>query len=143
MPCYRYRPEPMTQREMVRELHRDDPDVSESVRNNEYVPDPKLGERNNTRAKAVWDAKNDALDEPGLITMCGDFEMTLCREPGCDREGLYLCDWPMGRGKTCDLPLCPGHAREIGEDRHLCPIHHPMWTKQAGVARINPWPPRK
>lgn len=136
MPCYRYRPEPTTQREAIRQAY---------GRENDYVPDPKLGDANNARLKAAWDAKNDAIinDDPGLITMCGDFEMAMCRETKCDREGQFLCDWPMGRGKTCDLPLCPGHAREIGDDRHLCPIHHPMWIKQAGAARINPWPPTR
>jgi hypothetical protein len=124
----------MTQREMVREI---------SGHDNEYEPDPKLGAANNARIKAAWDAKNDALVEPGLITICGDFKMEMCRETSCDREGTLLCDWPMGRGKTCDLPLCPGHAREIGDDRHLCPIHHPMWIKQAGVGRINRWPPER
>lgn len=135
MPCHRYRPEPMTLREAVRII---------SGHDNEYEPDPKIGDANNARRKAAWDAKNDALlpDDPNFF-ICGDFEMTMCRETGCDREGSLLCDWPMGRGKTCDLPLCPDHAREIGDDRHLCPIHHPMWIKQAGAARINPWPPKK
>ncbi len=115
-----------------------------SGHDNEYVPDPKIGDANNARRKAEWDRKNDSLlpDDPNFF-ICGDFEMEMCRESGCDREGIFLCDWPMGRGKTCDIPICPGHAREIGEDRHLCPIHHPMWIKQAGVARINPWPPKK
>lgn len=135
MPCYRYRPEPITQREAIRIAY---------GRENEYVPDPKLGDANNARRKAEWDRKNDeVINDSAPIFMCGDFEMEMCRETGCEREGFYLCDWPMGRGKTCDIPLCPGHAREIGEDRHLCPIHHPMWMKQAGVARINPWPPKK
>jgi hypothetical protein len=89
----------MTQRQMVREI---------SGHDNEYEPDPKLGAANNARIKAAWDAKNDALDDPGLITICGDFKMEMCRETSCDREGAFLCDWPMGRGKTCDLPLCSG-----------------------------------
>lgn len=134
MPCYRVRPEPTTQREAIRTAF---------GRENEYVPDPKLGDANNARRKAEWDRKNDEVIESPPSFICGDFEMEMCRETGCDREGIFLCDWPMGRGKTCDIPLCPGHAREIGEDRHLCPIHHPMWIKQAGIARINAWPPRK
>jgi hypothetical protein len=124
----------MTQREAIRIV---------CGHENEYVPDPKIGDANNARRKAAWDRKNDELIDDVPAFICGDFEMEMCREPGCDREGVLLCDWPMGRGKTCDIPLCSGHAREIGDDRHLCPIHHPMWIKESGVTRINTWPPPK
>lgn len=134
MPCNRSRPEPITQREAIRLI---------SGRDNEYKPDPKLGDANNARLKAAWDAKNDRLIETEPMWMCGDVEVVMCKETACDREGTFLCDWPMGRGKTCDIPLCPSHAREIGDDRHLCPIHHPMFVRQAGASRINPWPPRR
>jgi hypothetical protein len=76
----------------------------------------------------------------GEVFICGDLGEH-CSEPTCGAVGDNLCDWPMGRGKTCDLPLCDDHAREIGMDRHLCPVHHPMWVKAAGVERVNPWPP--
>jgi hypothetical protein len=76
----------------------------------------------------------------GTFIMCGDLGPH-CSDPSCGAVGDNLCDWPMGRGKTCDLPLCDEHAREIGMDRHLCPVHHPMWVKAAGVERVNPWPP--
>ncbi len=56
----------------------------------------------------------------------------------------YMCDYPMGKGKTCDAPLCADHAIVQGrrpsnqlrlsfdeeippEDAlHFCPAHHLM-----------------
>lgn len=37
-------------------------------------------------------------------------------------DGL-LCDYPVGDGKTCDKPLCNGHARQVGPDLHYCHDH--------------------
>lgn len=36
-----------------------------------------------------------------------------------------LCDYPLGRGRTCDAPLCDRHATRVGEnnDNDRCPIH--------------------
>ena len=39
----------------------------------------------------------------------------------------YLCDWKIGEGKTCDLPICEVHALEVGPDEHLCPTHQETW----------------
>lgn len=36
----------------------------------------------------------------------------------------YLCDGPGEKGGTCDRPLCPAHATEIGPNKHLCPKCH-------------------
>jgi hypothetical protein len=43
----------------------------------------------------------------------------------CGRPASLLCDHPAGRNKTCDKPLCPTCAVEVGPDRHHCP-HHPQ-----------------
>lgn len=40
----------------------------------------------------------------------------------CLRMGGFLCDGHAGGGKTCDAALCKTHAKEVGEDRHLCPV---------------------
>lgn len=40
----------------------------------------------------------------------------------CMAMSGYLCDAPV-EGGTCDAPLCDEHAKAIGPDRHLCPIH--------------------
>ena len=59
----------------------------------------------------------------------------------CGVLAEFLCDFPMGRGKTCDAPLCVDHAivqgrvplnqprlavDETGDDEmvHFCPAHH-------------------
>jgi hypothetical protein len=44
-----------------------------------------------------------------------------CRACICVAD--FLCDYPMGEGKTCDAPMCRKHAREVGPDRHYCPWH--------------------
>lgn len=49
-----------------------------------------------------------------------------CRAGGCGLNADYLCDFPTGKGETCDLPLCYGHAEPIDDDMHLCPIHLAM-----------------
>ena len=41
----------------------------------------------------------------------------------CDQVATLLCDWKIGGGKTCDLPICAVHAEEVAEDKHLCPKH--------------------
>jgi len=48
----------------------------------------------------------------------------------------YQCDWPAGRGKTCDLHLCESHAWPIAEDRHLCPIHRAMFEASGAQAPL-------
>jgi hypothetical protein len=47
----------------------------------------------------------------------------------CGHLSDLLCDWPMGDGKTCDLPLCSDCATSIGEDRDLCSVHHNLFSK--------------
>lgn len=79
----------------------------------------------------------EVIDPGGPMFMCGHRaaeEFVLCIEPGCQHLSDLLCDYPMGRGKTCDLALCDDHAREIGEDRHL-------WSTQRGSADDPPHPP--
>jgi hypothetical protein len=76
----------------------------------------------------------------GDVFLCGDLGPH-CADPGCGGVGDSLCDWPIGDGKTCDLPLCDDHARAVGMDRHMCPVHYPIWVKASGVERVNPWPP--
>lgn len=41
----------------------------------------------------------------------------------CRGISLYLCDFALESGGTCDAPLCIDHAAEVGPDRHLCPVH--------------------
>lgn len=65
-------------------------------------------------------------DEPdGRVFMCGDLGEH-CAE--CGWFGDYLCDYPVGDGKTCDRQLCEGHANEIAPDLHYCAAHLGMWN---------------
>ena len=41
----------------------------------------------------------------------------------CQAPSEFLCDYPVVKGVTCDAPLCPACAKEIGPDRHYCPLH--------------------
>jgi uncharacterized protein YeaO (DUF488 family) len=45
-----------------------------------------------------------------------------CRSCGEPKTSL-LCDYDVGRGKTCDAPICGACRTNIGEDRDLCPPH--------------------
>lgn len=60
--------------------------------------------------------------EPQEVYMSGE-GIKMCSHHSCAYCADYLCDWPMGKGKTCDAPLCEDHASEIGVDLHLCPVH--------------------
>lgn len=42
----------------------------------------------------------------------------------CSNTHTKLCDYPAGRGKTCNAPLCEDHADHVeGKDLDYCPIH--------------------
>lgn len=41
----------------------------------------------------------------------------------CPNPARILCDFPVGPDRTCDMPVCTAHAREVGPDRHFCPLH--------------------
>ena len=48
----------------------------------------------------------------------------------CDKRAPFLCDWKIGGGKTCDLPICAIHAEQVAEDKHLCPKHSKAWAQR-------------
>jgi hypothetical protein len=44
----------------------------------------------------------------------------------CGKEAEFFCDFPIGDGRTCDLPLCRDcktHREDIGTDIDYCPHH--------------------
>jgi hypothetical protein len=41
----------------------------------------------------------------------------------CGGISEFLCDFPVGDGKTCDRPMCRDHAVVVGKNRHLCLQH--------------------
>jgi hypothetical protein len=92
-------------------------------------------------AEAVAFERETMLEPLENLWMCGDgHPEPLCE---CGRITDLLCDYPMGRGKTCDKPMCAEHAFEIAEDKHLCLIHHAEFRGKAKAERINPWPPKR
>lgn len=59
-----------------------------------------------------------------------------CSAAGCSRHGELLCDWKIGDGKTCDKPICPGHALHVGDDKDLCLDHreaYRQWLARRGA----------
>lgn len=47
----------------------------------------------------------------------------------CGLAGGFQCDWKIGGGKTCDVHLCPDHAKEAAPGKHLCPLHAEAWER--------------
>lgn len=57
----------------------------------------------------------------------------ICGELGphcklCMCVGAYLCDYPVGDGKTCDAAICGAHAAEVAPELHYCPAHLQAWV---------------
>ena len=42
-----------------------------------------------------------------------------------------LCDYPTGKGKTCDRKMCDRCATSVGEDLDYCPTHQHARPNQA------------
>lgn len=57
-----------------------------------------------------------------------------CNE--CCRCADYLCDFPIGDGKTCDHALCDTHAHPIADNRHLCSIHLAIFRSTGALVPI-------
>jgi len=60
------------------------------------------------------------------VFLCGDFGPHCAACAACSD---YLCDYPVGDGKTCDLPLCGSHAKEVAPNLHYCLGHSSLWEK--------------
>lgn len=66
--------------------------------------------------------------------ICGDLGEH-CRHPECGAVSEFLCDFPVGEGKTCDRGE---HAHEVAPDVHYCAPHYQDWLRfreAGGVAR--------
>lgn len=60
------------------------------------------------------------------IHICGDLGPH-CAE--CADVGSFLCDYPVGKDKTCDRHMCSDHATEVAPDLHYCAGHTKMWKE--------------
>ena len=83
-----------------------------------------------------------AVENPGfegIMFICGeDIQLDVRRSDECCFIDDYLCDYPVGEGKTCDKPLCTKHANEIAPDIHYCTHHYDEWLRfkiSGGVRR--------
>lgn len=67
---------------------------------------------------------------PGFTTItCGGRpRRKQCSEFGCWRYEDKLCDFRLANGKTCDRPLCSGHAVKLSDRPGLdyCGPHSKM-----------------
>jgi len=59
-----------------------------------------------------------------VFFLCGDFGEH-CAD--CGGVSEFLCDYPVGDGKTCDRNMCEEHAKEVSPDIHYCETHYKMW----------------
>jgi hypothetical protein len=55
----------------------------------------------------------------------------------CGHLSAFLCDEPIGRGRTCDLPTCKCCRNQIGPDLDQCVFH----ARRLAIARMSrsPW----
>lgn len=78
------------------------------------------------------------LKDGGIMIICGPgVTHSPCRECGYDSD--FLCDFPVGEGKTCDANLCRDHAHEVAPGIHYCPSHFQEWKKfreSGGVRQV-------
>lgn len=72
------------------------------------------------RKQRERDAENASFIDPPRMIACGDIEIQAC---ACGHAADFLCDYPVGKGKTCDLALCGCCRESLGEERDLCRIH--------------------
>jgi hypothetical protein len=45
----------------------------------------------------------------------------------CSTVSDILCDYPVGKGKTCDSNICDHCATEIAPNLHYCKAHTKEW----------------
>ena len=73
----------------------------------------------------------------GIMFLCGDLGQH-CAAGECAAVSGYICDYPVGEGRTCDLPLCASHAYEVVPNIHYCQGHLLLWKEfrdSGGVQR--------
>jgi len=92
-----------------------------------------------------WTERNGCDGKRGF--MCGDLGPR-CLD--CGNVSDALCDFPVGRGKTCDRSICTTCSPDVQPDINYCRGHRDEWerfrrehlpeviTAQFGKARIRP-----
>lgn len=57
----------------------------------------------------------------------------------CMDVAINLCDYPVGKNKTCDRHICNQHSNEVAPDIHYCRAHFEHWLafeKSGGVKKV-------
>ena len=67
-------------------------------------------------------------NKSGQVFLSGDLGPH-CADHRCSWVSAFLCDYPVGDGKTCDRPLCSDHAYEVAPEIHYCDSHHATWKE--------------
>ena len=68
--------------------------------------------------------------EDGRMFICGK-GITPCHF--CMEPADYLCDYPVGSGKTCDLALCEKHSNTMADEIDFCPICYSKFKEKGTV----------
>jgi hypothetical protein len=55
----------------------------------------------------------------------------------CCGIGEFLCDFPVGKEKTCDRIMCREHAKEVAPNIHYCEGHYLEWIKFRDSGGVN------
>ena len=66
------------------------------------------------------------FDPNEKIFMCGNLGEH-CAD--CSAPADFLCDYPVGDGKTCDRKMCDENAHEVASEIHYCDAHFKMWRE--------------
>ena len=59
---------------------------------------------------------------------------------GCGKPSTRLCDWIIGRGRTCDAPLCDSCTSSPAPSKDLCKRHAEQWARDPRSARSTKGP---
>ena len=69
----------------------------------------------------------------GVIITCGRGHVAkVCQVKDCHASGTQLCDWPIAKGRTCDLRMCSTHAHHVAHDVDYCQEHWAQREARAG-----------
>ena len=66
----------------------------------------------------------ERFKDGGTLFLCGNLGPPCA---ACDASSGYLCDYPVGEERTCDLPLCASHAYAVAPNINYCPGHLAVW----------------
>lgn len=75
-------------------------------------------------------------NDGGIMFLCGDLGQH-CTADQCYAVSTHLCDYPVGDGKTCDMPLCDSHAYEVAPNLHYCQGHLILWQEFRASGRLD------